>query len=144
MKKFIFLLLFSTSLTAFSQDNGLVVIGNKNAVPAQLSFADLQSIFLGNRPKWTNGEKVVIALLKLNTPGGKATSDKVYHMTPEQVTKHWLGVSIKGTIEAPVFFNSVAELQSFISTTSGAIGIINEPASAANTKTVLIDGKKIF
>ncbi len=144
MKKIALSLLFLVSLSAFSQDNGLTVIGNKNAVPAQLSYAELQSIFLGNRPKWGTGEKVVIALMKLNTAGGKATCDKLFHMTPDQVTKHWLGVSIKGTIDAPVFFNSAAEVQSFVSSNSGAIGIINETASAANAKTVLIGGKKTF
>ncbi len=144
MKKIAFSLLFLVSLSAYSQNNGLTVIGNNNAVSAQLSYADLQTIFLGNKAKWGNGQKVVIAMMKLNTAGGKATCDKLFHMTPDQVTKHWLGVSIKGTIDAPVFFNSVAEVQSFVASTSGAIGIINESSSAANTKTVLIDGKKAF
>ena len=107
MKKIIFPFLLLISLSGFSQDNNLTVIGNK-------------------------------------TPGGKATCDKLFRMTPDQVTKHWLGVSIKGTIDAPVFLNSAAEVQSFVSANSGAIGIINEVASAANTKTVLIDGKKTF
>ena len=144
MKKIIFPFLLLISLSGFSQDNNLTVIGNKNAVPAQLTYSELQGIFLGNKPQWSNGGKVIIAMMKLNTPSGKATCDKLFRMTPDQVTKHWLGVSIKGTIDAPVFLNSAAEVQSFVSANSGAIGIINEVASAANTKTVLIDGKKTF
>lgn len=144
MKKAIFSLFLLIGLSAYSQDNNLTVIGNKNAVPAQLTYAELQAIFLGNKPQWSNGTKVVIALMKLNTAGGKATCDKLFHMTADQVTKHWLAASIKGTVDAPVFFNSAAELQSFVSTTSGAIGVMNEPVSAANAKTVLIDGKKTF
>ncbi len=144
MKKIIFLLLFSIYLTAHSQDNALTVSGNNNGTPVQMSLAELKTVFLGEKAKWANGQKVIIALMKLNTPAGKLTCDKLYKMTPDQVTKHWLTVSIKGTMDAPVFFNTAVELRNFVSLTPGAIGITNETTAAPSTRTILIDGKKNF
>ena len=54
MKKIIFPFLLLISLSGFSQDNNLTVIGNKNAVPALLTYSELQGIFLGNKPQWSN------------------------------------------------------------------------------------------
>jgi len=89
MKKIIFTLLLFTSISARSQDNPLTVIANNNGAPAGMSYAELQNIFLGKQPKWANGTKVTIALMKLTTDAGKSTSTKLYHMTPDQVHKHW-------------------------------------------------------
>ncbi len=54
MKKIIFTLLFFVSISAYSQDNGLIVIANKDGAPGALSFAELQNIFLGKQAKWSN------------------------------------------------------------------------------------------
>jgi len=144
MKKIIFTLLLFASIAARSQDNPLTVIANNTGAPAGLSYAELQNIFMGKQPKWSNSGKVLIAMMKLTTDAGKNTCSKLYRMTTDQVTKHWLTVSMKGTMDAPVFFNTAAELQSFVSANAGAIGIMSGAASAPNTKTVLIDGKRTF
>ena len=120
------------------------VIGNQAAVPAQLSMADMQNVFMGKMPKWSGGEKVVIALMKLNTDAGKATCSKVYHMSADEVKKYWLTLSMKGTVDAPQFFNTTGELKDFVAKTKGSIGIIEGSASAGFSKTVLVDGKKSF
>lgn len=144
MKKFILPVLLFIGISSFSQNSVLTVIGNNNGVPAQLTFAGLQSVFKGNQAKWSNGQKVVIALMKVATGAGATTCSKVYNMSPSEATKFWLALSIKGTIDAPVFFNTAGELQSFVSGTSGAIGIMEGAVKAPNTKTVLIDGKTSF
>jgi hypothetical protein len=144
MKKIIFTLLLFTSISARSQDNSLTVIANNNGAPSGLSYEELQNVFMGKQAKWGNGGKVLIAMMKLTTDAGKSTCSKLYKMTPDQVTKHWLTVSMKGTMDAPVFFNTTAELQSFVSANAGAIGIMSVAVSAPNTKTVLVDGKRTF
>ncbi|MFZ9388318.1 MAG: hypothetical protein ACO25B_10580 [Chitinophagaceae bacterium] len=144
MKKFIFGVLFSASLSVSAQENSLYVIGNNSGVPAQISFSQLKSVFMGAQSNWGNGDKVIIALLKLNTPAGKNICDRLYGMSADQVTKHLLSISIKGTVEAPVFFNTAAELRNFISATKGAIGVTSEPAAGNNAKAVSVDGKRSF
>lgn len=138
---FLSLLLFG-GLTLVAQNGNLTVIGNNKGVPAQMSFSELQQVFMGKRAAWSSGEKVLIALMKLNTTAGTATSSKVYKMSADEVTKHCLTLSIKGVVEAPVFFNSAAELQQFVSANPGAIGIVDTGVLNPNIKTVLIDGKK--
>jgi hypothetical protein len=145
MKKIFFLLFLSISGLLKAQDLPMLsVIGNQAAVPAQLSMTDLQEVFMGKKAKWSGGEKVVIALMKFNTDAGKATCAKVYRMGTDEVKKYWLTLSMKGTTEAPVFFNTTDELKDFVAKTRGAVGIIEGTASSGSFRTVLIDGKKSF
>lgn len=144
MKKIIASFVILISVAIHAQDNVLSVTANTTGAPASVSFSELQNIFLGNQPKWSNGDKVLIALMKLTTAEGKATCDKLYRMSPDQVTKHWLALSIRGTIDAPLFFNTAEELQRFVSANPGAIGISANSATLPNSKTVLVDGKKTF
>lgn len=144
MKNFLLPILFLLSVTVYSQNSELTVIGNKNGVPAQLSTSSLKSIFMGDQPKWSDGSKVVIAMMKFATDGGKSTCSKLYQKSTTDVTKHWLAVSMKGAIDAPVFFNTAADLQNFVANTAGAIGVFDGTVTASTVKTVLIDGKKSF
>lgn len=144
MKNYLIPLLLLVCMNGFSQNSELTVIGNNNGVPSNLDFANLQSVFKGNQAKWTNGDKVVIAVMKLTTNAGKSTCSKLYMMSPADVTKLWVTVSIKGIIDPPVLFNTAGELQTFVSNTRGAIGIMDAAVKAPNTKTVLIGGKGTF
>jgi len=103
-EKFSFTYFISFKYYCYSQNSELTVIGNKKGVPAQLSTSNLKSIFMGNQPKWNDGSKVVIAMMKFTTDGGKNTCSKLYQKSTTDVTKHWLTVSMKGVIDAPVFF----------------------------------------
>jgi len=94
MKKFLLPILFLLSITGYSQSSELTVIGNNKGVPAQLSTSNLKSIFMGNQPKWSDGSKVVIAMMKFTTEGGKSTCSKLYQKSTTDVTKHWLTVSM--------------------------------------------------
>lgn len=144
MKKFTLIVLLLISGIAYSQNSQLTVIGNQNAVPAQLTMAEFKTILLGNKPKWNAADKVIITMMKLNTEAGKSICSKVYGMTPDEVKKYWLTLSFKGEVAAPVFFNTANEVQDFVSKNRGAIGILDLPGVIPNTKIVLIDGKKTF
>ncbi len=144
MKKFVLPFLFFISICSYSQNSPLTVIGNNNGVPEQLSMVALKSVMNGNQAKWSNGQKVVIALMKLTTDAGKSICSKIYGKTAAEITKHWLMVSMKGAIDAPVFFNTAADLQNFVVKTSGAIGVFSGSVTTSSAKTVLIDGKNTF
>jgi len=118
----------------------LTVIANKAGAPAQLKMAELQAIFMGKTAKWSNGNRIQLAMMKQNTDAGKQTCEKIFQMSTEEMKKYWLTQSMKGE-DAPVFFNSAAELLEFLSKTPGAIGIVTGSPSPG-TKIVLVDGKK--
>lgn len=135
----IILFLF-VSVSSFGQEN-LTVIGNGKGAPTELKMSQLISVLKGEKQRWSDGTKVVIALMKTNTPVGTVTSKKVFNMSGDQLNKHWLALVFQGKADPPSFFNSVSELEMFVSQTPGAIGIIGQPATIAQ-KTIIIDGKK--
>ena len=118
----------------------LTVIGNAKGAPAELKMMQVQSILRGEKQRWGDGTKVVIALMKTNTPLGIMTSKKIFNMSPDQLNKYWLGLVFQGKADAPSFFNSMNELEAFVAQTPGAIGITAQPPT--NGKTIIVDGKK--
>ena len=130
------------SMNARSQTEMLTVISNDKGAPTELKLSDLRSIFLGERQRWRNGSKISIALMKTSTPAGMFTCRKIYDMSSDDLKKFWLALVFEGKADAPAFFNTTSELESFVAENPGAIGIIDQPPASADTHIVLIDGKK--
>jgi hypothetical protein len=137
------LLLLVTHL-AKSQDGQLAVISNQKGAPPALDLEELKSIFMGERQRWRNGTKVVIALMKPNTETGKIISNKLYNMSSDEVNKFWLALVFQGKADSPVSFESAAALESFVASNPGAIGIVAQSDLPADAQVTLIDGKRAF
>lgn len=129
-------------LPAGAQDLSLAIIANGKGAPAEMKAAQLKSAMKGEKLRWPDGSKVIIALMKSSTPIGANTSRKIYNMSTNELNKYWLALVFQGKADAPNFFNSEAELEEFIAQTKGAIGVISQPS--ASSKTVVIDGKKFL
>lgn len=127
---------------ASAQSTTLTVISNPKGSPAELKATELKSILMGERQRWRNGNKILIGLMKTNTPVGVSTSAKIYNMSPDEVKKYWLALVFQGKADAPVFFNTVNELHAFVAENPGAIGVVDQAMSGYNTTVVLIDGKR--
>jgi hypothetical protein len=138
----LFLLIGGGHPPAWAQDQNLVVIGNSKGTPAEMPMTQLKSTMKGEKLRWPDGSKVVIALLKTTTPIGQNTSKKIYNMSANELNKYWLALVFQGKADAPNFFNSEAELAEFVAQTTGAIGVVNQPL--ASSKTITIDGKKFL
>ncbi len=124
-----------------AQESGLVVVGNSQSVPAELRMDELTSILMGEKQRWDNGKKIEIALMKTNTPIGNDTCARVFHMSGNDLNKHFLALVFQGKGEAPTFFTSARDLEEFVLNNEGAIGILDE-ASNQSTKIIIVDGKK--
>lgn len=142
MRYFFLLFLLAGGCWVNAQKLPLTVIGNPKGAPPGLSFSELKSILYGERQRWRNGSKIVIALMKTNTDVGQFTSEKIYNMSPDEVKKLWLALVFQGKADAPNFFNTVGELQAFVAQNPGAIGVIDLTPAGSNTQVVLIDGKR--
>jgi hypothetical protein len=127
-------------LPARSQEMSLVVIANNKGAPPEMKLAQLKSTMRGEKLRWPDGSKVVIALLKSTTPIGTSTSKKIYNMNSNELNKYWLALVFQGKADAPNFFNSEVELEDFVSQTPGAIGVVNHPLAA--NKVITIEGQK--
>jgi hypothetical protein len=125
---------------SFGQET-LTVISNAVGAPPELKMMQLQSILKGEKQRWKDGTKVVIALMKTNTPVGSVTSKRIYNMSGDQLNKYWLRLVFQGTADAPTFFNSMDELEAFVAQTPGAIGVTGQPPANAS-RIITVDGKK--
>ncbi|HWJ28939.1 MAG TPA: hypothetical protein VNS32_20515 [Flavisolibacter sp.] len=134
-----YLLLFLTG-SCYAQDVSLSVVSNSKGAPQEIKLAALKSILRGEKQRWPDGTKITIALMKTNTPIGSSTCKKIYNMSGDELNKFWLALVFQGKSQAPVFFNSNAELEAFILQTPGAIGITSQPS--VNIRSMTIDGKK--
>ncbi len=132
------------SVSAKAQQMPLSAITNTSGAPAEMKQSELKAFLRGETQRWKNGKRVLIALMKTNTPLGKSTADKIYDMTGDELNKYWLSLVFQGKAQAPVFFTSVAELQNYVSQNPGAIGIIDKPVTTGEIRTINVDGKSSF
>ena len=132
------------SMSCKSQQSTLVAIGNVSDVPNDLALSELKSIFMGEKQRWKSGDRILIALMKTNTPLGKTTSSKIYNMSGDEVNKFWLALVFQGKAQAPKFFNSTEELMNFVAQNRGAIGIVDKPIMDSEVKFIMIDGQQSF
>lgn len=144
MKYLITILFVFLLLMVQAQNMPLVVIGNPTGAPSELSLTELKSILLGERQRWSNGKKILIALMKTNTTAGRYTCERVYEMSEDEVKKFWLAMVFQGRADPPSFFETATELQNFVATNPGAIGIVDQVSPAFATQVVLINGKRFF
>jgi hypothetical protein len=142
-KPFFVVLFLFCAVTATCQVSSLTVIGNQKGAPSSLKFSELKSIFMGEQQRWRGGAKITIALMKTNTPAGKSTSQVLYGMSPDELNKFWLALVFQGKAAAPYFFNSAAELETFVAQNPGAIGILDQVDSNDQIKTIQVEGKKL-
>ncbi len=125
------------------QDDGLMVIGNDQGVPTELKKFQLNSVLRGERQRWNDGTKVVIALMEPDTPVGRNTATRVYDMSGDELQKYFLALVFQGKVSAPEFFDTTSDLEAFVARTPGAIGIVKQPSSGGH-KAILIDGKRLI
>jgi hypothetical protein len=144
MKLLIIIFLMLTGGFTHAQNIMLSVISNHKGAPSEMKLSELKSIFMGEKQRWRNGNKIVIALMKTNTNAGKYTCEKIYDMSPNELKKFWLALVFQGKVDPPAFFDSVNELQAFVSENPGAIGVVDQLVHASGTQVVLIEGRKTF
>ena len=140
----VWVLLLVCLLSKAQDSTILTVIGNVKGTPMDLKMSELKKVFRGEKDRWNDGTKVVIAMVKPTTSLGKIISQKVYSMSPDELNSFWLSFSFKFSGSPPKTFNNVGELEIFVSETPGAIAILNKTTTVTDIKTILIDNKKSF
>lgn len=129
------------TLSASAQEGALVVVGNAESVPAQMDMNLLKSVLKGEQLRWKDGSRISIALMKTNTPVGSSTCERLYNMSANELNKYFLALVFQGKVKAPVFFNSASDLETYVSQTPGAIGVLQNTNDKL-LKVVLVDGKE--
>ena len=144
VKIFITGILLSSFLCVDAQEAPLVVVGSQVGVPVDISANELKAVFHGEKQRWGDGTKVVIAMIKSTSPLGIEVSKKVYSMSGDEVRGFWARISFAGKFDPPNVFNTEAEVETFVSQNPGSIAILDKVSNIPDTKTVLVGGKKTF
>jgi len=127
-----------------AQETSLAAIAHISGAPAEMKQSQLKAVLRGETQRWKNGKRVLIALMKTNTPLGKTTASKIYDMSGDELNKYWLSLVFQGKAQAPVFFTSVTELQNYVAQNPGAIGIVDKTITTGEIRSLVIDGKPSF
>lgn len=135
------LILLGSFVTKTKQIPKLIVISNAQTI--DVTFSELKTIMRGEKQRWNNGEKVKLAIMKTTTVTGTQVSQKVYNMSTSQLNKYWLAQVFQGRVQAPKFFTSEIELESYVKQTKGAIGIVTK-VTQPEIKIITIEGKKVL
>jgi len=134
------LMLFAVNVIHARPDSLTVVVNPHRGLKSMRS-AELRAIFKGEKPRWQNGEKVVIALMKTSTPTGAMTAEKLYKMTVDELNRYWVAMVFRGQAKAPKSFDSEEELLKFVAKTRGAIGVVSSAAADTTIVPIVVDGK---
>ena len=72
--------LFFINLDNSNAQETLGILGNSKGVPSSMTFVELKSVMKGEKQRWKDGTKIVIALMKTNTTLGQASAKKIYNI----------------------------------------------------------------
>jgi len=116
---------------------GFTIVINSSVTVTQLNFKTLQSIFLGEKAQWGNGDKIIPVTLEEGSVHDLFLKD-VLHKTAIQYSNFWNQQLFTGKGIPPRSFLDVADVVDFVSRTRGAIGYVPAGADAGLVKTVEI------
>lgn len=132
----------SLLITGFKNDDtALSIIANEKGAPASLTLRELRTIMQGEKQRWPDGTRISLAFMKTSTPAGEATARKLLKMNGDEFNKYWLALVFQGKTTAPMFFTSATDLESYVTSNPGAIGVIDAKFDT-KARVILIDNNK--
>jgi len=111
----------------------VVLVANKGVQISEISNADLRSIFMGTRTRFSDGSHAVPVTLK----GGAAHEVFLKNYVgegPEEFRAQWRKVVFTGQGAMPKAFDSESALIEYVAATPGAVGYASRISSQDNVK----------
>ena len=122
-----------------------VVVHSSNPT-ANLKHEDLQSYFLGDRRRWPNGSKVVLAMRDSDSSAFQYMLARILNMTPSEYRRHLVSLEYKG--DAPILMkvlNTDSAACKFVFNVPGAMALVESSALASpecsQVRVLRVDGK---
>jgi ABC-type phosphate transport system substrate-binding protein len=118
-------------------DDPLVIIVNSSNTVSNMSVADLQKIFLGEKNRWPDGKHILVLMAAPGSAERAAVLKKVYKMGESDYVKYFIQASFTGDVSAPPKdVSSAAQMKQLISENPGAVGYIRQADADATVKVV--------
>jgi ABC-type phosphate transport system substrate-binding protein len=129
----------AASITAFAKD--LAVVVNKSNDTKAISSADLTRLLKNTTKKWNSGQDVIVVLRDPGTPAMRVVLQKVLVMSPEQLKSFATAANQGRSAPAFVFAASDDVILKMVSSTPGAVGLVDVYAINSSVNVVKLESK---
>ncbi len=118
----IFFLLLILLFVPLCGADEILVIGSKDLPSDAVSRDEIRNIFLGEKVKWDNGEKIIFVLLM--TDVHEAFLKQYLGSTPAQYQNYWKKMIFTGKAKSPKSFSSPEKVIEYVSNAGGTVAYI--------------------
>ena len=120
----------------------LAIIVNKSNPIDNLSFGELQKIFLAERRQWPNGKRITVTICEPGQLERTTAMRLIYRMSENDFSRYWLHVSFTGDTQAATkTLTNATGIRKFVSYVPGAIGYVLADRVDDSVKVVRVDGR---
>jgi len=118
------------------QAKQLAIVSDKGNLVSNITAADLIKMFNVHSRSWPDGKPITIVMRDPGTADMQLVLHKLFNMTPDQVRSF-----IQAHRDAIVVADSDDAVVRFVSTSRGALGVIDLFSLTKDVNVVKIDGK---
>lgn len=129
-------LLWAATMPSLVQARQLALVADAGNATTNLTSADLVKIFNAHTRTWPDGRAITIVLRDPSSPDMQLVLRKLFNMTPDQASAFVQGH--KGAIVVADSDDAVIHL---VSSTRGAVGVIDLYSLTKDVTVLKIDGK---
>ena len=133
---FLVLLIWAASLPCAVQAKQLALVSDKSNTTSNLTAAELAKIFNAHSRNWPDGKPITVVMRDPSSADMQLVLRKLFNMTPEQA--HTFVQSHRDLIMVADSDDAVLR---FVSTSRGAIGVVDLYSLTQDVNVVKIDGK---
>jgi ABC-type phosphate transport system substrate-binding protein len=130
------LLLWVASLPCAAQAKQFAIVADKANTTSNLSTSELVKIFTAHSRRWPDGKPVTVVMRDPSSTDMRFVLRKLLNMTPEQAQSF-----IQAHRDAIMVADSDDAVLRFVSTSHGAIGIVDLYSLTQDVNVLKIDGK---
>lgn len=126
-----------------AQGDEMAVVVNRQNPLNNISVAELQRIFTGERRFWNNSKNpVTVIMLAPGAPGRDAALTFVFQMSEAEYKKYWIGRVNRGeAVSPPAEVFATGALQGLVREIPGAVGVVKSSEVRPEMKVLKIDGR---
>jgi ABC-type phosphate transport system substrate-binding protein len=130
------LLLWVASLPCAVQAKQLAIVSDKANTTSNLTAAELVKIFTAHSRSWPDGKPIKVVMRDPSSADMQLVLRKLFNMTPDQAHEF-----IQAHHDAIMVADSDDAVLRFVSTSHGAIGVVDLYSLTQDVNVVKIDGK---
>jgi hypothetical protein len=137
------LVVFALALTpagmCWAADDYVVIVNKANPADS-ISSSDLKKMFLGEKPSWASGAKVVAVTPGPESPEYAPAIKRATGMSGADFKRYFIQLSFLGkVVPPPKSLDSAAAAARFVSTSPGAISCVPAADAGPGVKTLKVE-----